>query len=282
MAPDFDAIRQLFDMAPPEPSRVRGKKGKNAEQSLEFGRTAMGDADYETAIEHFRTAVEQSDSKHPWALMDLGAAYEAAGLVPQAFRQYERAKAIEASGEASLAVAAIYRQAGGRGADALRELHAAVEAEPENAYARHKLAEQLRDLGHRRDAVSFAETAVACAPDQAFYHYWLGELQLELGHYEEAEKALHAAIELSPGDDQLYFLAAQALWGQGKRPAAVRALRLASDINSQNKAYYALLERFLALSGMPDDAVLEAKKAAEADAYDQELVRRALKRLHLA
>ncbi len=286
MNPDYKLIQELFDIpgagAPEAPhSTARGKKGRDSEHSRRLGGQAMSDGDYEAAIEHFKRAVEQSNELSPWPLMDLGAAYSTTDQVPQAFRQYLKAKRIQKSGELSIALAALYSQMG-RSNDAINELRESVQLEPENAYTHHKLAAALRRAGYRTEAVQAGQVAIACAPDQAFYHYWLGEYFLELKRYKDAIDALHAAIELSPGDDRLFFLAAQAFWGAKRPQEAIRAVRLASDLDPDNPMYHGLLRAFLKASGHDEEAELETKKTSKMDAYDHEMLGRVFKHLKLA
>lgn len=281
MTPDFDLIRELFDL--PENSEKSSttsqKVGKDESESREYGRTALNEGDYETAIVHFKRAVEQSDEKSPWALMDLGATYATQDHVPQAFRQYLKAMRIQKSGELMIGLAALQQQMGHH-SDAIASLKESIELEPTSAYNHYKLAEALRRSGHRAQALDAAQVAVSHAPDQAFYHYWLGEFLLELRQYSEAQDALHAAIELSPGDDNLYFLASQAFWGQGKKPEAVRSIRLASDIDTANMIYRGLLEAYLRHSGLNEEAQQEQKRIeGKMEEYDRATLDRVLQRL---
>lgn len=286
MTPDFDLIRELFDLSPEgldDGTQDRPRKvGKDEQQSRDYGRKALTEGDYESAIAHFKRAVEQSDDKSPWALMDLGATYATQDNVPQAFRQFLKAKRIQKSGELMIGLAALQQQMGHQ-SEAIQSLRESVELEPESAYNHYKLAEALRRSGFRAQALDAAQVAVAQAPDQAFYHYWLGEFLLELGNYAEAQNALHAAIELSPGDDNLYFLASQAFWGQGKAQEAIRSIRLASDIETENLMYRGLLEVFLRKSGLSEEADQERDRiAGKMEEYDQASLNRVLRRLKLS
>jgi len=274
VTPDFETIRELFAMS--EASSIRVQSRQNGAK----GRAALENGDYESAISHFKLAVEQSDSKSPWALMDLGAAYATCDNVPQAFRQYQKAKRVQKSGELMIALAALYQHLG-RQNDAILRLKEGVELEPDSAFPHHKLAEALRRAGYRSEALDAAQVAVACAPDQAFYHYWLGEFLLELAKFEESKDALHAAIELSPGDDNLYFLVSQAFWGQGKQQEAIRSIRLASDIDTANMLYVGLLERYLRFSGMVAEADQETRRLSKLEPYDREVLQRVSTRFNL-
>jgi len=276
--PDFELIKELFDLPGSDSNgngahSTNGKQGRNREESSRLGKSALNEGDYETAVQHFKRAVEQSDEKSPWVLMDLGAAYATAGNVPQAFRQYEKAKRVQKSGELMVALASLYQQVG-RSKDAIARLKEGVELEPQSAYVHYKLAEGLRKAGYKTEAIDAAQVAIACAPDQSFYHYWLGEFYLSLGQFQNAVDSLHAAIELSPGDDNLYFLVSQAFWGLDKKQEAIRSIRLASDIDTANMLYHGLLERYLRSSGMTVEADQELNRASKMDLYDQEMLGR--------
>ncbi len=283
MRANFEAIRQLFDDAVERQGRgeFADKAGKSPDESRAFGEGALYEGDYESAITHFREAVAQSSETSPWTLMELGAAYATAGRVPEAFRQYEKARRIQKSGELLIALSSVFQQYGGRAHEALDTLVEASRLEPENAFVHYKLAEALRRYGFKKDAVTAVRVAVACAPDQSFYHYWLGELLLELGSFVESAEALHAALELAPGDDELFCLAAQALWGTGKKDEAVRAVRLASDLAPKNGYYRGLLVSLLRAQGATEQAEVEAKGKTQMDDYDRASLARALERIGL-
>ncbi|MCW5935775.1 MAG: tetratricopeptide repeat protein [Fimbriimonadaceae bacterium] len=282
MQASFAVIHDLFEPQEPQVAAEGRKTGADAAESSRLGEQAILAGDYEAAIAHFRNAVEQSSEKNPWALMQLGNAYSEADLIPQAFRQYQKAKRIQKSGELMVAIASLYQRFGGKAKDALEALRQAVELEPENPFPHHKLAEALRHYGFRTDALTAARVAVACAPDQAFYHYWLGELLLEMRRFGESVESLHAAIELSPGEANLFFLAGQALWGAGRSAEAIRAIRLSCDIEPDFAAYRIVLERFLRQSGFASEAEREAKAVENAAPFDREIARKALQRFSLA
>ncbi|MCW5938933.1 MAG: tetratricopeptide repeat protein [Fimbriimonadaceae bacterium] len=282
MRADFRAIQSLFG-GPSEVSEPNGSaaSGKTAEESAANGRRAMKDGEYERAIEAFKAAVAQSDEKNPWMLFELGNAYATADYIPEAFRQYSKAKQLQKTGELMVSLAALYQRYGGKAKEALAALHEAVELEPENAYHHHKLAEALRRYGFRRDALTAARVAVATGPDQAFYHYWLGDLLLEMGQYKEAAMSLKAAIELSPGEDHNFFLASQALWGEGKREEAVRAARIACDLDPSSPFYRALLVLWLRASGRDEEAVTEESSLGDLAPYDKAKLETVRKRFFL-
>lgn len=272
-------ITELFDLPGASQGRqisaAREKEGRDAKESEALGKECMGDGDYDGAIVHFRRAMEQGGTATAESLLNLGAAYEAGDYMPAAYRQYQLARKVQDSGELHAGLGAIYLRFG-RVKEGIKQLEESIEMEPENAFFRFKLAEALRESGHRTAALAAVQTAVATAPDESFYHFWMGDLLLEMQRYEEAATALQASLELSPGDDHTLCLASIALWGNGKRPEAIRAIRLASDLDQDKMMYPALLVRYLLAEGMPEEAQLERKRGLKADRYDLDLIERLL------
>jgi Flp pilus assembly protein TadD len=279
MEPDPQLIAELFDLPGAGTGDVvsvyREREGKTREQSQDYGRRCMGEGDYQGAILHFRRALEQTTEDRHEALLELGAAYESAGMSPQAYKQYKEAAKLRETGEIARGLGELL-QSYGKNTEAVRELRRAIEIEPGNAYNHFRLAEQLRKMGHNKLALEAVAGAVATAADDPFYHYWTGDLLLHMGRFEDATRAFAAAAELSPGDDRLFQLSGVALWGAGKRAEAIRAVRLASDLNAEDRTNYGLLYVFLRLDGQLDEAKQEAKRAGEMDAFDREVLDRYL------
>jgi tetratricopeptide (TPR) repeat protein len=279
MESDPQLIRELFDLPGAGASRVvsqyREREGKTREESQEIGRLCMSEDDYEGAIIHFRRALEQSGSDRHEVLLELGAAYEAAGMSPQAYKQYKSAEKIKLTGEIARGIGELL-QSYGKNSEALAELRKAIEIEPGNAYNHFRMAELLRKMGFPKMALEAIAGSVSFASDDAFYHYWMGDLLLQMQRFEEAVKSFAAAAELSPGDDKLYQLSGVALWGADKHLEAIRALRLASDLNPEDRRNYALLQVFLKLDGQELESKQEEKKAGEMDQFDRETVIRLL------
>jgi protein O-GlcNAc transferase len=281
MTPDFQKIADLFQLEPdttndPVVSEARKLKGRTPEESGELAKISLGAGDYETAIKHFKTAIEQRGSVDPAIAVDLGAAYEYGDQMPQAYRRYQEAlKLKETESEARLGLADLYKRVG-RAQDSLQSLEALIENEPANPFYRIKLAETLRELGYPKRALTAAQEAVIVKPDESFYHYWIGDLLIQLGQYEAALESLRAAIEMSPGDDFLYIRVAVAFWRLDKKTEAVKAIRMASDLDPDKNVYHGLLESMLDEAGLTEEADLESERADKMDPYDHEMVRRTL------
>lgn len=272
-------IRELFDLPGAGASNIvsqyRAREGKTREQSQEIGRLCMSEDDYEGAIIHFRRALEQSTGDRHEVLLELGAAYEAAGMSPQAYKQFKSAAKIRETGELARGIGDLL-ESYGKNSEALKELARAIEIEPGNAYNHFRQAELLRKMGYPKMALEAIAGAVSFSADDAFYHYWMGDLLLQMHRFEEAVKSFAAAAELSPGDDRLYQLSGVALWGAGKQTEAIRAVRLASDLNPEDRINYGLLEVFLRLDGQVLESQQESKKSAEMETYDRDVIVRLL------
>ena len=79
------------------------------------------------------------------------------------------------------------------------QLQRAVELNPGNGRAHHKLGAGLARLGRDREALACFERAVVLSPDVAEYQWRLGEQLRRLGRAQDASKAFSRCLELHPG-----------------------------------------------------------------------------------
>jgi tetratricopeptide (TPR) repeat protein len=276
--PNYKTIADLFAVVQPKDLAIdetpRAREGRNAAESEELGRQSLGDGDFESAVKHFRKAVELSESEDVDARINLAGAYDYGDQAPQALRQYEKALRIKADAvEPVVGISDVYKRYG-RFREAIEKLELAVEKEPKNAFLHIKLAETLRDAGERKRALAAAQQAVLVKPDEAFYHYWIGDLLITMGEYADALESLRAAIELSPGDDYLYLRASVAFWCAGRQAEAVKAVRLASDLDPSKHVYHGLLGVLLDEMGLKEEANQESDRASKMDRYDHDTLGR--------
>lgn len=87
----------------------------------------------------------------------------------------------------------------GRTEDGVAQLRRAVELDPSNARAHHKLGAGLARLGLEAEALPWFERAVELAPAVAEHHWRLGEQYRRLGRRAPALASLERALELDPG-----------------------------------------------------------------------------------
>ncbi|MFZ4508348.1 MAG: tetratricopeptide repeat protein [Fimbriimonas sp.] len=280
MEPNFKTIADLFAVPfqadPTEDDIIRQElEGNDSSESVELGREALAHGDVAKAVEHFRRAIDQNGGATPDDHLNLATAYEFGDQFPQAMRQYIRAKAEKDSVDPLLGLADIYKRYG-RWRDAIEQLEAAIQVDPDHAPHHIKLAQTFRDMGERKRALAAAQNAVLANPEEAFYHYWSGDLLIEMKRYDEALESLRAAIELSPGDDLLYLRAAVAFWRTGRRPEAIKAVRLASDLDPSRHLYHGLLGILYDEMDQPEEAHLESDRAKKMDRFDHDDLSRIL------
>lgn len=282
MNPSFRTIAELFQIPITDEDDLDidesplKKKGENAVESTELGKTFLNEGDYETAIQHFKNAIEQRDPNDITSHVDLAGAYDYSDQAPQALRQYEKALRIQEDAvEPNVGISDLYRRYG-RYRDAIEKLEKAIELEPANPFNRLKLAETFKDMGEYKLALAAAQGAIAAKPADSFYHYWTGDLLIAMKRYDEALDSLRAAIELSPGDDFLFLRAAVAFWGAGRKAEAVKAARLASDLDPDKHLYHGLIGILLEESGLVEEAKQESARAAKMDRYDEDQLDRLL------
>ena len=280
MEPNFKTIADLFAVAQPptEDEEVeegrRKKHGETPEESEALGAQFLLENDIPEAVRHFKEAVAQRPANDISSMMNLAGALDYGDETPQAMRQYLLALRKQKDAvEPHLGLSDAYRRYG-RFGDAIRELDAAIEREPENPFYRIKLAETLRDAGYPKRSVVAAQGAVMVRPDEAFYHYWLGDQLIVMGEDEDALASMRAAIELSPGDDHLFLRAAVPFWRLGRRAEAVKSVRLASELDPSKHLYHGLLGIMLEEMDLMDEARQESERAKKMDSYDHELLSR--------
>ncbi len=257
------------------PDPKNSERMSKVEQLRRRAERALNDGDYEKAILAFRHALKQGGDPEV-LLAELGAAYEAGGMAPEAFRQYARARQMVASGELEAAMASTLKQQG-RGHEAVKHLQEARRLEPNDPYLALQLAETLRSMGSRRAAFAAIMEAVVLAPDDAFYHQWAGELAYEMERFPEAVSSLQAASELSPGDPEIFGMGALAMWANAQPTEALRAAQIASDLDPQSTFFRAIVA--VLAHHTPGATPAEMPTL---DEYDQDRLKRWLRPVGLA
>lgn len=246
MAEDKKYLAELFgirvdDVREPGPSIASAKQGRDAVASARLGGQCLEEGDFEGAIRHFQTAVEQAGEKDAAFRTDLAGVLETADREAEALRQYRKLERGSPTPEAAAGIADLYRRSG-RFKTAVEELGKGIAANPQDPYLHHKLALTLLEAGHPSGAVAPAIRATQLDPENAFYFLWLGDLMIRLRRFDEALAHFRAALELSPGDDYYCLRASVAFWGAGRREDAVLALQVASELNAENALYPAMRE----------------------------------------
>lgn len=177
------------------------------------------------AYEHFRRALAL-DLADPFLLAAAGT-----GLAALDDPEAEPALRLAALSAPGLAYARVsygaYLAREGMTDDALRELEAARDLEPEDATVRTELGGALILAGRREEGADEMETALALAEDDAWVRTLYGLVLVELDRLSDAAVELHRAAAEAPGDVEAQLLSALASGAEGWDSAAWDALAAA-------------------------------------------------------
>lgn len=282
MQPSLEQIAALFDLGIAQKdfsdSPLRQREGVDADDSKELGRMCLNEGDYEAAIAHYQRAIEQGPDEDGAAHIGLAAALELSEESEAALEAYREAARLDNTADAQIGIAEILRREGNTDAS-LQHLYEAVEIEPDNAFALHKLSEALMAKGRGEEAMQIALAAIVKAPETAYYHLSAAELMFKRRMYDEALISYRAALELSPGDDFIYLRTAMALWANGHRSEAMQSLKFACDLDPDNGMYAELMAVFADRLLLPDVASEYRDRSGSLDDYDADALRRVLMEL---
>ncbi|HLS84269.1 MAG TPA: tetratricopeptide repeat protein [Arenimonas sp.] len=150
-------------------------------------------------------------------------------------------------------------------ATALAAARKLVQAEPENAEARHLLGQALQRQGDLAGAQAAFERAVALAPENPAYPFALASLAISRGDLDTAERHAKLATGLDPNHLPSYVIAGQATLMRRDRVEAARQLRMAQRINAEHP-WVQILEGYLArFDGDEEKAMACFTAAAKTD-----------------
>jgi tetratricopeptide (TPR) repeat protein len=223
---------------------------------------------YAGALEHYREALRLFP-EHPAIHTSIGDTLASLGRSDDAIAEYHRA--LNAELHPIDRSAAHYRLANvlikaNRKADAIQQLRAAIQHDPEHTLAIHNLgillmeqgdlagaieqfravikidptavaswqalAEGLEAHGQPREALTTLHSAVKLLPNDAGLHLQLGKLLLASGDHKQAERELRTSLRLEPTADA-HNLLGVTLGAQGNLAAAIdqfqAALRIAPE-----------------------------------------------------
>jgi Flp pilus assembly protein TadD len=134
-------------------------------------------------------------------------------------------------------------EAQGRLGEAVRELLAAVHANPEHASARNTLGSAFEAQGRRDLAAREYRETLRIDPGYASAHYNLGRLTLAAGRTDEAIEHLRAVLRKRPDDADACNNLGSALAMKGDPAGAARAFERALEIDPTHAAATANLAR---------------------------------------
>jgi arylsulfatase A-like enzyme/Flp pilus assembly protein TadD len=207
--------------------------GTESPQALYFmGRALHGLGRYEEAVSAFEGSLALDPAYSP-GYLDLAEAHFAMG------QEEEAVGALRRGQETLKRSAVLYEREGEywakkrRPREAARAFAAVVERVPEDALARMRLGEHLRDLGEIEKSLEHMREAVRLSPDDASYWNSLGMVLGGNGRPQEAEEAFRRAIELDPGDARYSFNLGLVLAGLGRVEEARSFFRSSLEANPE-------------------------------------------------
>lgn len=165
--------------------------------------------------------------------------------------------------EARLGLALLHDRLGQQ-QQALEQLEAAREQEPENAVVLTQLGTVLGALGRFHDAERELRRAVRLAPERADAFLALGTLCFKRGLYLQAEQELARALEHDTALASAYYYRGEALHQLDRIDEAVVMLLRAVDLDPRNARAYHTLGILYDRKHMRAEAALMYRKGREA------------------
>ncbi len=116
--------------------------------------------------------------------------------------------------------------------DALRELGAALQEDPNDKDAAYFLGGLLVQEGHDAEGIAYLERARKSKPDFWAPYFYLGKARLRLNQPAEAVTLLQRAVELNAGEATVYYQLARAFEACGRKAEAARALHRVRELRA--------------------------------------------------
>ena len=216
-----------------------------------------------------RQAVVERDSVGSWG--ELGAAYDAHGLLEHAESCYRRAHELDPRGfEWAYLLAVVREVRGAEATEVVQLFDRAAELRPDYGPIFVRLGAALALRGEHESAREAFERAIVLAPQNAVAHRGLGQTLLALGSAGAAAEHLERAVELEPRDLAARSGLAQAYMRSGRTDRAgeiVEQARQLQPINSFDDPVYA--ERVFLRSVSSSRANSRAQAALRTGRFDQ-------------
>jgi len=142
----------------------------------------------------------------------------------------------------------------GRSDEAISELQAWTQLQPESGQLQCVLADKLILVGRRKEAIAAYETAIDLEPDLAEAHSGLSNALREEGRLEDAIAASEAALHPNP-NDTMYYNLGNALRTEGRIDEAITAYGTAIRLKPTFADAHNNLGVALGVKGRLDEAI---------------------------
>jgi len=167
---------------------------------LKQGFVAMGEGDYETALDHYRSALENANTRELrfQALVGIGSAEAGLGHLEDARQAYDRALAIKPENPEALFAAGMIAK-DQKLYDSAAELFArAAVRKPDFGEALTQLGVVYAFQGRYEESASACWKAVSLSPKDVGALLCLGVARYHMGLYPQAAQAFEAVVEIDP------------------------------------------------------------------------------------
>lgn len=202
--------------------------------------------------------------------LKVGYAYMENGLLSEAMREFELARALNPkSARIPLAMAQIFEALGDH-RKAAELFNTSISHNPRFVKAHHTLADFQMRMGNTAAAIQSLKTATSISPNNPLRQIEFGKLLLTAGRMEEADQAFKSALKSSEKNAGIHTAVGEAYLGAGIEDKAAEAFRgsltITEDINVYNRLGIALRrkKRF-------KEAIQEYRKALAVAPNDEAL-----------
>ena len=152
----------------------------------------------------------------------------------------------------------------GQYSDAVDKLQRVIEAEPSSAAAYAQLGTALTEIRDYAKALPVLRKAVDLNPDAGLAQYQLGLALYENGDLEGSAKHFEIAVLRNPQWADAHFSLASVYARNDRVPQAMQELDITLELNADHYRANLLRGRLLELQGKYREALVNLKKAAEA------------------
>jgi Flp pilus assembly protein TadD len=120
-------------------------------------------------------------------------------------------------------------------AEAIPEMRAALQMNPDDVSAKYHLAFSLVQTGEKTEGMTLLQQVVTQDKNYADAYYQIGKLQLEQGDVKTAIGNLETATQLSPSSEYMHYQLAQAYRRDARAEDAARELKLYQHLKDSRR-----------------------------------------------
>ncbi|MDP2726724.1 MAG: tetratricopeptide repeat protein, partial [Dehalococcoidia bacterium] len=194
--------------------------------------------------------------------MNLGIAFQNAGLLEEAMGELEEAHRLKPDRTDIIAKLGEVLEAGGRYQEALQIYQKAAVLNPQEATYQRNIGVVLARLGKAQDAQEALQKSLYLFhANYADAHYELGMVLMQQGQAERALESYRRAVELAPQQALYRFELAQAYKKLGQYSEAMEQIRQAVNLEEGFAQGFHELGLLYSLQGWHEEAVAEHQRA---------------------